>query len=259
MLRHAGKMLFDLMQRGDFFIVDKLDRLWRSVADFIDVRRTFKTRGVSLHVVDCLGVSIQDGTPAGEFHLNLMVAAAQLESDLCSHRTKLYKRAMREQGRYHGNRRHVPLGCRVIGSVERAEGRTIKNTMQLVWDDAYRTFMGEIVRLADEEGRCAREIAKMVPAHIRQLMGEDFFRKFIVGERGKTWDASAVARHYWREKQYRALPWFNPSTIRFSVFNPPSSSSFRDIGAHEPQTPNPYPFLDGKIPATLSKLKELAA
>ncbi|WP_315861209.1 recombinase family protein [Anatilimnocola floriformis] len=259
MLRVAGKMLFDLMRPGDHFIVDRVDRLWRSVADFIDVRRSFKSRGVTLHIVDALGASLQDGTPAGEFSLNLMVAAAQLESDQCSHRTKRRKKAMREQGRYHGNRRHVPLGCRVIGQLERTEGRTVKNTLQLVWDADYRRFMGEIVRIADELGNSAREVAKMIPQHFREFMGETFYRKAIVGERGKTWDAHAIVRHYWREKQYQALPHFNPNTIRFSAFDPPESARFRDIGRNEPDTPNPFPFLDGRTPPTLEALKQLAA
>ena len=257
MLRHAGRTLFDLMRPGDHFIVDKVDRLWRSVADFVDVRRQFEQRKVSLHICSLMGAtSVQLGTPAGDFLINILVAGAQMESDQCSDRTKARFAGRRAEGRYPGSR--TPLGCKLLGKVEKVGNRVISDTRHYAWDMEYRRFMGEIVRLADEGGKSASEISKMISSHIRQLMGEEFFRKVIVGERGKAWDSHTIVRHYWREKQYQALPWFNPNTVRFSAFDPPNSTPFRDIGKNEPNTPNPYPFLDGKTPPTLAALQQLA-
>lgn len=255
MLRHAGKTLMTLMKEGDHFIIDKVDRLWRSMEDFVDVMKMFKARGIILHICNMMGASITLGTPMGDAFMNIAITFAQLESDQCADRTRQRKRAMRQQGRFHSGRAAIPIGCAVAGDVERVDGRTKSNTMVLYWDPQYRAFMGEIVRLVDEEGKTAWNVARMIKTHFRTMFGEKFYHERLDGKgRGKKWEPLVITKHYWREKQYRALGDFDPNRVRFSIFNPPADVKFRDIGINEPNTPNPYPFLDGKPVPTAKEL-----
>ena len=257
MLRFAGRTLMTLMREGDHFIVDKVDRLWRSVADFIDVRRMFEARRVTLHICNLMGAtSVQLGTPAGDFLMNIMVAGAQMESDQCSDRTRARFAGRRAEGRYPGS--PTPLGCKRIGEVEKANGRVIRDSRLFIWCPDQRKFMGEIVRLADEEGMNCRDIRSLMLTHFREFMGERFFKGFIAM---KDWPAFNIAKTYWREKQYRALGDFDPNTIKFIVFDPTNITGkrFRDIGRSEPGTPNPYPFLDGEPVPTIGALRKGSA
>ena len=60
MARIAGKQLMSIIQPGDHFIIDKVDRLWRSNEDFVDVMRMFKEKGVTLHICNLMGVGLRD-------------------------------------------------------------------------------------------------------------------------------------------------------------------------------------------------------
>lgn len=251
MLRHAGKSLMTLLRPGDHFIIDKVDRLWRSVEDFVDVRRMFEQRKIKLHIVNLLGASVQVGTPGGDFLLSVLVAGAQLESDQAADRTRARFAGRRAQGRYPGSR--TPLGCRLIGELEKEKGRVVRDTRLYQWCPDKRRFMGELVRLADEEGMNCADIRRIFVRHFREFMGQAYFRRELAEA---NWPAFAISRYYWREKQYRALPEFDPNRIKFCIFDPPPEAgrAFRDIGRSEPETVNPYPFLDGRRIPTLREL-----
>lgn len=257
MLRHAGRLLFDLMQPGDYFIIDKIDRLWRSNEDFVDVSRQLKSRGITLHICNLMGASVTLGTPMGDFMLNLMVIIAQLESDQTSDRTRAAYRSRRSDGKFSVST--IPMGCKKLGSIERHSGRIVADTRKLIWDQDYRKFMAEIVRLADIERLSASQISKTMNRHFREFMGDTFWKKVIVQ---RNWSDLTIAGLYWRERQYQVLPVFDPNRLKFEVLHPANSVArgrmYRDIGPKEPDTPNPYPFLDGrKIPRDAEELYQL--
>src|SRR5690606_13039710 len=116
-----------------------------------------------------------------------------------------------------------------------------------------RSFMAEIVRIADETGRCATEISKLMPTHFREFMGDKFWRSHIAS---KSFDHHLTSRYYWRAKQLQDLPEFDPNRIRFKNFE---YNRFRDIGRNEPAEPNFIPFLDGKPIPTLEELYRMGA
>lgn len=90
--------------------------------------------------------------------------------------------------------------------------------------------------------------------HFRQFMGSEFYKAEIEPH---DWVAYSIAKlFFWRERQYRVLPEFDPNTIRFEIFNPLGKFPFRDIGRSEPSTANPFPFLGG---GSIPTIEELAA
>lgn len=256
MLRHAGKALMQLLQPGDHFIIDKIDRLWRSSEDFVDVMRMFKQRGVTLHICNLMGANIQLGTPMGDFFMNVMVSIAQLESDQVSDRMKRAFQSKRLAGRYAGGRGAAPLGCRVVGELIRDPTllRTTTNTRTLQWDETYRALMGELVRLADEDQMTAFQIYHNQRKHLIEFVGKDFWKALTAK---KHMGPMMICKHYWREKQYRVLPHFDPNRIRFGIFGQ-QTVKWRDIGPNEPKTPNPFPFLDGRPIPTLEEFYKMA-
>lgn len=260
MARLAGKHLMSVVKPGDHFIIDKVDRLWRSNDDFVDVMRMFKEKGVTLHICNLMGLgSVTLGTPMGDFMMTLFVGIAQLESDQASDRIKSMFHARRLSATYPGA--PPPIGTSRIGKVLKVNKKVVSDTRLLIWDPQIRRFMGEIVRLADEEGLDSRAISRIVMSkkstHFQDLLGEKFFRDFIVYN-GKNWDGFNLMKYYWREKQYQALPVFDPNTIRFSIFLPTGKFPFRDCGKMEPKTPNPFPFLDGRPIPTVEELRRIA-
>lgn len=87
-IRPAGKLIMNELKAGDHLIIDKPDRIWRSMDDFVHVMESLKKLGVTVHIVDFLGQTIKNNTPMGEFCLNMLVMVAQLESSIKSQRIK---------------------------------------------------------------------------------------------------------------------------------------------------------------------------
>ena len=257
MKRLAGREIMLMLQPGDHLIIDKIDRMFRSVADFCDVRRIFDERGITLHICNLLGVTVQLGTPGGDLMMNIFVAGAQFESDQVSDRTCNRLMERRQQGRIASSTRQPPLGTMVAGEKVLKGGIVVKDDRRFVWDPDYRAWMGEIVRLADVERKNAFEISRLIN---RRHMDSIVSAKLAKRMRERGWGSNCVIKHYWREKQYRAVGDFNPSTIKFSLFDPPpiKNARFRDIGRNEPNTPNPYPFLDGKPVPTEAELRKMS-
>lgn len=74
-----------LVGEPNVLIVAKLDRLSRSVLDFVTLVERSKVEGWSIVALD-LGVDTT--TPAGEFMANIIASVAQMERRLISQRTK---------------------------------------------------------------------------------------------------------------------------------------------------------------------------
>lgn len=148
--RKAGRKLIAILEPGDHVILDKVDRIWRSNEDFVDLMRWFKRREITVHFVNLCGLSIRMGTPMGDFILGLMVLTAQLESANTSDRIKNSKSYRRINGLYQGGAKGkpgskpiIPLGCKVTGGVEYVGSRKINN-YRLVWDEQVRADMLQI-------------------------------------------------------------------------------------------------------------------
>ena len=84
---------------GDLIVIWKLDRLGRSLRDFVNLVNEIQTNGAGLK---SLNDSINTSTPHGKLTFYLFAALAEFERDIISERTKAGLAAARARGRMGG-------------------------------------------------------------------------------------------------------------------------------------------------------------
>ena len=106
--RLKGGALFDKLERGDIVIAAKLDRLFRSALDALNVVASLKERGVFLHLLD-LGGDIA-GNGLSKLFLTIAAAFAEAERDRIRERIGQSNADQKARGRYLGGK--IPFGWR---------------------------------------------------------------------------------------------------------------------------------------------------
>ncbi len=106
--RPAAGPLFAKLQSGDVVIASKLDRLFRSALDALQVVADLKQRGIALHLID-LGGDIS-GNGLSKLFLTVAAAFAEAERDRIRERIGHVKADQKARGRYLGGK--VPFGYR---------------------------------------------------------------------------------------------------------------------------------------------------
>lgn len=104
--RPEGASLLAGLKRGDVVITSKLDRMFRSALDALDVLGKLKDRGVSLHMID-LGGDVT-GNGISRLVFTILSAVAEAERDRIRERIVDTKRDQHARGRYLGG--SVPFG-----------------------------------------------------------------------------------------------------------------------------------------------------
>lgn len=89
----------DYLRDGDTFVVTKLDRLARSVADLVSIVQSIESRGASLRI---LALNLDTGTPTGKLMLNLLGSIAQFERELMLERQREGIAKAKAEGKYKG-------------------------------------------------------------------------------------------------------------------------------------------------------------
>src|SRR5215831_14910572 len=145
--RPKGGPLFAKIRKGDVVIAPKLDRLFRSALDALQVVEDLRKRGVSLHLLD-LGGDIS-GNGLSKLFLTIAAAFAEAERDRIRERIAQVKRDQRARQRYLGG--IVPFGFR------RGEGG------ELVQHEAEQEAIREIAALR-AQGKPLRAIRDAVRA-----------------------------------------------------------------------------------------------
>jgi putative DNA-invertase from lambdoid prophage Rac len=106
--RENGRRLLQETQKGDIVICAKLDRMFRSARNALDVLEQLKKQGVSLHCID-LGGDVCNGI--GQLVFTILSAVAEQERSRIRERISEAKLKMRQEGRYQGGK--VPFGYRL--------------------------------------------------------------------------------------------------------------------------------------------------
>jgi DNA invertase Pin-like site-specific DNA recombinase len=107
--RPEGAALLAALKPGDVVITAKLDRMFRSALDALDVLAKLKARGVALHMIDLGGDVCSNGISKLVF--TILSAVAEAERDRIRERVASVKADQRSRGRYLGGK--VPYGFAV--------------------------------------------------------------------------------------------------------------------------------------------------
>jgi DNA invertase Pin-like site-specific DNA recombinase len=107
--RPEGAALLAALQPGDAVITAKLDRMFRSALDALDVLGQLQKRGISLHMID-LGGDVT-GNGISKLVFTILSAVAEAERDRIRERVATVKADQRARGRYLGG--IAPFGWRV--------------------------------------------------------------------------------------------------------------------------------------------------
>jgi putative DNA-invertase from lambdoid prophage Rac len=96
--RPEGAALVAALKAGDVVITAKLDRMFRSALDAMDVLAKLKDRDVSLHMID-LGGDVT-GNGISKLAFTILSAVAEAERDRIAERVATVKADQRQRGRY---------------------------------------------------------------------------------------------------------------------------------------------------------------
>ncbi|WP_428484602.1 recombinase family protein [Rhodopila sp.] len=107
--RQEGAAMLASLKAGDVVITPKLDRMFRSALDALDVLAKLKQRGVSLHMIDLGGDVTSNGISKLVF--TILSAVAEAERDRIRERVATVKADQKTRGRYLGGK--VPFGFTV--------------------------------------------------------------------------------------------------------------------------------------------------
>ena len=148
--RPEGARLVAALQPGDVVIAAKLDRMFRSAWNALNVIRDFQRRQVSLWLLDLGGDVSGDGI--AKLVLTILAAIAEFERERIGERIRDAKRHQRRTGQFLGGDR--PFGWRVGGHGV------------LIEDENEQRALAEIRRLRSE-GMSYRTISE----HMRTEFG----------------------------------------------------------------------------------------
>jgi putative DNA-invertase from lambdoid prophage Rac len=107
--RPEGAKLLATLRPGDVVITAKLDRMFRSALDALDVLGKLQKEGISLHMVD-LGGDVT-GNGISKLVFTILSAVAEAERDRIRERVRDVKRDQKTRGRYLGGVR--PFGFEI--------------------------------------------------------------------------------------------------------------------------------------------------
>ena len=93
----------------DIIVVYKIDRLSRSLCDFVELSKIFEKHGVSFVSVT---QQIDTSNAAGRMMLNILISFGQFEREMCSDRIRDKVLATRKKGMWSGGT--VPYGYRAV-------------------------------------------------------------------------------------------------------------------------------------------------
>lgn len=107
--RPEGCKLLDVLKPGDVVITAKLDRMFRSASDALNVCDRLKSDGISLHMID-LGGDVT-GNGISKLVFTILSAVAEAERDRIRDRIRDVKADQKARHRYLGGT--VPFGWRL--------------------------------------------------------------------------------------------------------------------------------------------------
>src|SRR6266849_3808754 len=169
--REGGEDLLKTMQPGDTVIASKLDRMFRSASDAIDMFEVFKAKGVELVLFDISNEPISTGV--GKLIMTILAAVADMERIRIKERTADGRRATKKAGRPVGN---VPFGYRKVGQgrasvieINQDEAEIVNRMHDLYHSRKHPSYDSMVKQLA-KEGMLSRAGKPFTSMAVRRLL-----------------------------------------------------------------------------------------
>jgi len=140
--RQGGAKLLKAIKakKADHVVILKLDRAFRNAADCLSTVELWDRKGITLHIVDLGGNSIDTTSAAGRFMLTVLAGAAEMERNLTRERTKAALRVKIARGERCTRRDRVPFGWNVD---PRDDTRLVKNASEQRAIKRMQTWRGQ--------------------------------------------------------------------------------------------------------------------
>lgn len=148
--RPRGREVYAVARPGDYIIVSRLDRPFRSVADGVRIIQALQDRKVTFLSLD---LPISSEGLMGKFFFTILLAVAELERGFASERTKEVNAMRRKLGLPAGV--HCPMGWKIVGR-KAYEGH--RSTRRYMIDPAERV-LAEVIRDKYRGGMAIDQIA----------------------------------------------------------------------------------------------------
>ena len=112
----------DFVREGDVFVVTKLDRLARSVANLLEIVARLDRKGVTLRI---LNLGLDTSTPTGKLMLAVMGGVAEFERSMMLERQREGIAKAKGEGRYKGRKPTSRARSAEVAALK-AEGRSVR-------------------------------------------------------------------------------------------------------------------------------------
>ena len=167
--RPAGGRMLSEAKKGDTIFASKLDRMFRSASDALNMSQIFLEKGIHLVLFD-LGSDPISSSGISQFFLTVISAVAQLERTMIRERLSGGKKAKKAKGGHIGG--VAPYGYRVIGHGRAATLEPIEAEQKVLAVVRERTDMGirEMTRLINGEGLRSRNGREFMPMQVSRIM-----------------------------------------------------------------------------------------
>lgn len=171
--RPSGGRLLDDAKAGDTVIASKLDRMFRSASDALNMVEIFKEKKINLVLFD-IGSEPVAESALGQFFFTIIAAVAQLERTMIKERVMGGKRAKKAKGGHIGGK--IPYGFKVVGAGREArlesvpeEQKVITAVRELLVDRPYLP-VGFTMRTLTEQGLTARNGKPFFPMQVSRII-----------------------------------------------------------------------------------------
>ena len=202
----GAKLWAEVLNPGDHLIIDKLDRIFRSLEDFCSSDRYFAERGIRLHFVNFFGLSMDTGCLGGWLILNQFAMFSELESLRISERVCSARMQRRLNGRHDGAA--VPFFCEVVDC---GDGKKVGGNGRLIFKPWALPLMEKIVQMRDT-GRWWKGIVK---SGVQNELTDERGNKI---ECTKPLNRDQFRKLYWFYRAWIAAGKPDPTTLKVKDF-----------------------------------------
>ena len=167
--RPAGKRLLEDAKPGDYIFASKLDRMFRSAADALNMSQIFLEKKINLVLFD-LGSEPINNSGISQFFLTVISAVAALERATIKERCVGGKRIKKSRQGHIGGA--APFGYRVVGRGRDARLEEIAEEQKVLAAVRERAHLGirEMTRQLNAEGLRSRNGREFVPMQVSRIM-----------------------------------------------------------------------------------------